>query len=332
MGYVAVGTAWGMKKQTAFGSGATVDKWIPFISETITKKYDVLEITDSQSRYKRNNEPLGRLTVEGDVDTYVEVTNVGYPLYFLMGSAAVSTGSPVAGTHTHTFVTADEVPYFTSEFKYGTVTDSKGKRAYDCKMKSATFDFADDALTVTWGIHGADYSGNITSTSITNPTGRKFTYKDLKVDTLPGITVTYNGTDYTGLKIKNAQLSVDNGLITDDYYQGSQKVQQIDAGRLQVNGSLELIFDNSADLVDWLDGDDEGSIEIRYEGDIITGTTKETLKFTVPHAWVTSHSIPMTNNEVIVRKVEFEAFYDPNAATKGLTITLINAQATAYSA
>lgn len=326
MGYVAVGTSWGFKVQSAFGTPGVVDKWIPFISESMSKKYEVLEVVDSESRHRQvNGNPLGRLSAEGDVNTYVEPNNIGYPLYFLMGSCVTSSGQPVAGTHTHVFSVANEIPYFTSEFKYGTVTDSKGKRVYDCKMKGATFDFADDMLTVTWNIHASDYSGGVTAVSITNPTGRKFTYKDVKSGSVPGIIITIGGTTTSGVKIKSGSLQLDNGLITDDYYQGSQTVQQLDAGKFSVKGSFELIFDNASTLSTWLEGTEKATVEVRYEGDVITGSTKDTLKFVVPNAWVTNHSIPMTNNEVIVRQVEFEAFQDKNASEpKVVQITLIN--------
>lgn len=326
MGFVSVGTAWGFKVQTAFDSPGTIDKWIPFISETMAKKYETLEVVDSESRFKQvNGNPLGRLMAEGDVSTYVEPNNIGYPLYFLMGSCATTSGTPVAGTHTHVFRVANEIPYFTSEFKYGTVTDSKGKRVYNCKMKGATFDFADDMLTTTWNIHASDYSGGITAGAITNPTGRKFTYKDVKSGTVPGIIVTIGGTTTSGVKIKSGSLQLDNGLITDDYYQGSQTVQQLDAGKFSATCSFELIFDNAATLDSWLIGSEKATVEIRYEGDIITGTTRDTIKFVLPNCWVTNHSIPMTNNEVIVRQVEFEVFYDKNAAQpKTVEVTLIN--------
>lgn len=323
MGFVAVGTAWGFKKQTDFGTAATPDKWIPFISESIAKNYDKLEIVDSESRFQKNNGgPLGRMRVEGDVNTYIEVNNVGYPLFFLMGSCYTTSGLTF---NTHKFTVANEIPYFTSEFKYGTVADAKGKKAISCKMKGATFDFADDMLTSTWNIHAADYSGNVVTTTVTNPTGRKFTYKDLRSGTTPGIIVTVGGTTYSGVKIKTGSLSLDNGLITDDYYQGSQTVQQLDAGKFSVTGSFELIFDNAADLVSWLEGSEAGTVEIRYEGNIISGSDKESIIFLVPNAWVTSHSVPMTNNEVIVRQVEFEGFYNAQAAgAKTIEITLKN--------
>lgn len=326
MGYVAVGTAWGFKIQSAFGTPGVVDKWIPFISETTTKKYETLEIVDSESRFKQvNGSPLGRLMAEGDVTTYVEPNNIGYPLKFLMGSCSTASGSPVAGANTHTFRAANEIPYFTTEFKYGTVTDSKGKRLYDCKMKGATFDFADDMLTVTWNMHASDYSGGVTAVSITNPTGRKFTYKDVKSGAVPGIIVTIGGTATSGVKIKTGSLQVENGLITDDYYQGSQTVQQLDAGKFTVTGNFELIFDNAATLDSWLSGSEKAQVEVRYEGDIVTGSTRDTIKFVVPNCYVTNHSIPMTHNEVIVRQVEFEGFYDKNASDpKTLEVVLIN--------
>lgn len=328
MGFVAVGTAWGLKRQTAFGSTATGGfTYIPFISESIAKNYDMLEIVDSESRFKKANGvigPLGRLSVAGDTNTYVEPDNVGYPLYFLLGAASVATGTPVANVNTHTFDVSTDIPYFTSEYKYGTVTDNKGKRVYNCKLKGATFDFADTALTITWNVAASDYSGFVAlGTTITNPTGRKFTFKDIHSGGSLGLTVLVGnsgGTLNTGVKVKSGQLQIDNGLILDDFYQGSQTVQQIDVGKLMVGGNFEVIFDDTSNLTPWLEGQSGSDIIIRYEGDTITGTSqKYVLQFSVPNCWVKNHSIPMTNNQVIVRRIEFESLYDVSRATGFVT-------------
>lgn len=327
MGYVGVGTAWGFKKQTAFGSPATVDKWIPFISESIAQSYDMLEIVDSQSRHKKDNLPLGRKRVEGDINTYVEATNVGYPLYFLMGSVSAPVSGGI-GVWEHTFEVADEVSYFTQEAQYGTFT-TKGKRSFDNKMKSASFDFSDQMLTATWGTHGADYSGSVTPAAITYPTGRKFNFKDC------GVTITPSGASSSGVKIRSGNLTLDNGLITDDYYQGRQTVQQLDAGKFSAKGSLEFIFDSATGLNDWLEGKIDAKVVIEYSGDKIAGTSQlETIKFTIPNCWANTHDVNMTNNEVILRNVEFEAYRDANGATaedKGVVILLRNGFSTNYS-
>lgn len=326
MGYVGVGTAWGFKKQSAFGTPSVVDKWIPFVSESTAKNYEMLEIVDSESRHKRDMKPLGRIAVEGDINTYVEPENVGYPLYFLMGSAPAPT-NVTGSVYKHTFDVANEIPYFTMEMMYGTLT-TKAKRAYDCKMKGATFDFAEDILAVTWNVHGADYSGAVTDpATITYPKKRKYTFKDSTVDITPD-----GASAETGVKIKSGQLQIDNGLITDDYYQGNQKVQQLDAGKFSVKGSFELILSSGTALDGWFNGDKSAEFKVTYAGDTISGTNKYDLVFIVPNAWVNSHSTNMTQNEVITRQVEFEGFYDPDDTPKTLRITLQNTGSAAYSA
>lgn len=330
--YISVNTAWGMKKQSAFGTPATpVDVFIPFISEGLEKSREKIEIIDSENRHaKENTNPMGRVKVAGDIETHVESVNVGYPLYFLMGSTSFTADSPAIGVHTHTFEVADTLPYFTQEIKYG--TSPKGKQAQDNLMKSVTFDLTDTSLNAQWGTVGADMNPSVTATAPVFPTGKRFTYKDLN----DGGTVNFKVTPGSGspveVKLKRGSLTLDNGVNEDEYIQGFTTVQQLDAGKFVANGSFELSYSTGTDLDAWFDGTERGKIVFAYKGNVVALGEKEEIRFEIPNAWVLSAPVTQTNNETVTRQVNFEAFYSASSTPKSVKISLINSKSGLYSA
>lgn len=301
----------GLKKETTFGTLATVEEFIPIKSIEVTQdpqNYYPEEIRASRGRSK--GIPMG-LQNEASVEMDAEPQSIGHILLAALGS--VSTTLAETGVHTHKFTPGNVLPSYTWEKNDTVMTQS----LVGCKTDTLTLSVeagGDGVLTAEMDLRVKSVQDKA---SASTPV-----YTDKDPFVFHKVTVTKGGAANGDLK--SMEIEISNNLKDDQFYLStSREVGHIEEGAREVSFSFEMRFKNKAEYTAFANGDKD-SFVIKFEGALAGSTKKDTIEIKMGKVLYDSFEVPMGGpDDEVLASVEGSALIDPVSGNE-IEISLTN--------
>jgi len=279
---------------------------LPIISSNIRQNRNLIETNVIRSRRDAAAPTKGVYDVSGDVVVPVDVNNIGYWLWMILGNA--SSDQSVAPYH-HIFQVQSDLPSFVMEQGY--VDISEYLKYNGCMGNSIAFAFdagADAELTATVNIMGQVEAAPASASIDASPSEhslKRFEITDLALEE--------GGSPIANVAVCN--ITISNNLDGSQYVVGGAgKRGDILEGLCQVSGNIEALFEN----------------ETLYNK--ARNSTESSLKATLTSG---SHSLELLINELVFSEespgipgpqgirvnLPFRAYYDD----KSPDVTIIQA-------
>lgn len=230
---------WGFKEETTWGTAVTVDRFVPFKSESLTQEIERLEseaIIAGQRVIRTQQWTAGGITVAGDIETEVFDRSTALLMKHALG-ANVTAG---AGPYTHT-ATPGSLTGLGLTVQIGKPDTGGTVRPFTyagCKIASwelsgsagelaqATFSFVGKSEATATALATASYASGIAPMALTNSSAA----------------VSIAG---SGVNCKAWSLSGDNGLNVDRRFIGSQMISEpLEETKRTYEGTVELEFES----------------------------------------------------------------------------------------
>jgi len=283
--------------ESSFGQPAASGKFMDIASEDLRTVHDWILPETAGRREKRVAIP-GQLHVEGGIDVYVAPEGgIGEILKALLGSVSTETPSGATNARLHTFLPADSIPSLTIDV---CMDDVATRRFLGCVLGSVEFSIAPGEVLAA--------SLDITGKKEESGTAQNPTFTELPPFAEHQAVVTLGG---SSVKPRALSLTISNELeplevIGDRYYAG------IPVKGLTVEGSMDLIFENTNQLDKFLNGT-ETSMAVEFIGGEIESGFNYKLKFELPRVIYKTHEAGVDRRELLVESIDFEALYDATA-------------------
>ena len=275
-----IGSSLGIKKETTFNTGVTVDRFYEFNSEST--KYTKNTVVGQGLRAGGLTPRVQRrvvTTFTGEGDFEIDLPSRGLGLLLSLATGSVPTGTSANGAYTYTFVPEDLIgDSFTTQVgvpQYGgTVTP---KTLTGCKITG--FELSVGAGDIAKGKFNIDSAGFTTATALASPS---YSTVSNVFHFAQGVITDNVSTTYAN--IKDFSLTVDNTLKTDRYNIGSAgaKQEQIINGFRTISGKVTAEFTDTV-LLDKFLADTTAGLKLTFTGGTI-GSTTELLSITIPAA------------------------------------------------
>lgn len=275
----------GYKKETTFGTAATVDKFIPVKSIEATQdpqNYYPEEIRGQRGQGK--GIPMG-LQNEASVEMDAEPQSLGDILLSALG--AVTTTQPNAATaptvYSHKFTPANVLPSYTWE-KNDTV---QTQQLVGSKTNTLTLSVeagGDGVLTAELGL--------VVKSIVDKASPGTPVYTDKDPFAFHKVTVMKGGAANDNLK--SLEIEISNNLKDDQFYLSkSREVGGIEEGMREVSFSGEMKFKTKADYLAFTNGTKE-ALTITFEGyTVLASTYYDKLEIKMNNVLYDSFEVPM---------------------------------------
>ena len=236
-------TAWLLaQKQTAKGTAATVSTTnaykMPFSGGSIAPVREVDNLAETDANRDQGVSYVTSSGVEGSPEFYVRDASIGFWLWAVLGTDAVTGAGP---NYTHTITPAQTLPYITV---WRDIADTLYEQYRDCKVGSLTISAeAGQPLTATAGIMGLQATRLTTAPDSATPvplqSGQVYNFNNLGQG-VSGTGVTLGG-GATAL-VRSFELSIENNAVR----QQTDNVVPYDVyeGQRVVSLSFDLIFES----------------------------------------------------------------------------------------
>ena len=306
----------GLKSESTYGTGVTVDTFVPLVSESIECEIDRLEsagIVAGQLIGQSTQWAAGNVTVSGDLQLELYQQNAGVLLHHMLGFAT-STGS-APGTHT---ITPGSLAgkSFTLQLGRPDTAGTVNPFTYTgCKITSWEM-AASVGEIVTLGLSVvAQQEGTATALAAASYNA------DLAPFVFTHASVNFFGTAFSA---RQFTLSGDNGLNVDRRFLGGGTIEEpLDSALRAYTGNLQ--------------GDFTGLVTSHYdrfksgaEGSLIaTITTGASEKLTITTNIRLDGSTPnIEGPDVLAHEIPFKCVATSSVASTALSILLTNGQST----
>ena len=227
--------------ESSFGEAATLKYRIPFKDESLNHKIEAVKSEALLGIRGTKAIAPGKEGVEGSIPAEFYPYSTGVLFYLALGKAALvdPDTTPDSGDE-YTKITpiglTEDLPSATIQ------VDHSGQKMHylGCKVSSLKLSIAVGAIpTVSVDIVGKqEVAGSATEGTIVNPGDEPFYCKEIKLYTDQFVTTTDL---YTSI-----DLNINNNPDTDDYrLDGTGLRKTIEAGQLEITGSMDIIFDAS---------------------------------------------------------------------------------------
>jgi len=315
-----IGAQLGIKTESTFNTGVTVDHWYEFTSESI--KYNK-NTAQGMGLRAGGRLPRGQRRVvttfdaAGDIEIDLPTRNLGLLLGHSMGTFPTAT-NPASGVYSYAFTLGDtSTTSFTCQVgvpQYGgTVTP---KTITGAKMSS--FELSVAAGEIAKGRFSIDGAGFTTSTSLATAS---YSLSGSVYHFAQG-TITVDGSSVAN--VRGFTLTVNNTLKNDRYNLGSTgaKQAQIINGFRAVSGTLDCEFTDTTLLAKYL-ADTSAAVVLTFTGGVISGGVYESLTINLPYVKLDSDTPNVTGPGVVDVQFNFTALDD--GTNQPLTITYVTA-------
>ncbi|MBS7627034.1 hypothetical protein KEJ51_08410 [Candidatus Bathyarchaeota archaeon] len=293
----------GVGEESTFGTAVTANKFKDVISENLRldKRYLFPDTVRGRAVFKKLPGPV---IVRGEV--VMLLASEPDTKFFYWGLGSKSTEQLATGVYQHTITPADTVKSFTAR-----VGAEQFERVIPgCIIDTMTVEaVAGETATTTLSIVGANES----KTTIGTPS-----FGAVSELNFSGATVTIGSS--TASYCRAFRLRVNNNIAIDRMYAlGSQTMKRMEVGRRVVDGSLDLQFADSTEYDRFLAGQDF-TLNVKLEGDTISGDYKHTVEIDLPKVIYTSDTAPLlTRRDPIRITAPFRAMFD---STSGYDIAV----------
>jgi len=172
-----------------------------------------------------------------------------------------------------------------------------------------------------------------TATYLTSPAPEEFNFSQCTVFSQGGTIGGANPLTYTGGSaitsiVKSLSFKGDNALATERYGLGNAgiKKEQLENGIPTITGSLEAEYLQS-EFYTPFKANTSTSLNVKFEGSIISGSDKNTIEFIVPQIRIKNVTPMVTGPDLVTATVEFEVYSD--GTNNPFQVKLISADSTA---
>lgn len=331
----------GYKLETTYGTAVTVDKWQEFGSESLSWEPTWLEPSGLRAgtKFKRASRLVqSRQTVSGSIEMEHATRNMGTLWKLALGSS-VTTPTLVLGSAYKQVHTPGDFVGKSATIQVGRPEPSGTVRAHTfagCKVAGWEFSVSDSEYAMlSLDVEGRSES---TATALATPTytagASVFNFQQVTTFKLGGTATTAEGeTSVAGgttvaAIVNSFTLSGETPMATERFGLGNSglKAEPLENDIPTITGSLEAEYDRTT-FYDVFKNNTTTAIEVKFEGDIISGTDKNTLHFIVPAAKLKAVNPTVDGPDIVRATVEFEAYADETNPV--LQVKLISADSTA---
>ncbi|MBB6061886.1 hypothetical protein HNP65_000308 [Thermosipho japonicus] len=229
--------------ENTFGSEAKAKYKIPFTSESLNHKIEAVKSEAFLGSRGIKALAPGKEGAEGSLELEMYPLTSGILFYLALGNAVLEDpdATPSSGDE-YTKITPislfDELPSASIEVNHS----GQSFKYLGMKINQLKFSGAVGAIPkLTADFVGVEEkSGSLTQeTTIINPDNEPYYFKELKLYTDKFSTVTD--------LYSSIELTINNNLDNDDYrLDGTGKRKTVEAGNLEISGSIDIIFDASS--------------------------------------------------------------------------------------
>lgn len=312
----------GFGGETTYGTKGTIDQWLRVVSMSPKNGKPPFISRSRRSRMPRKIY-FGQKRAELDIS--VESLYTGTELWWhaLLGSYTFLTGVPAAGTHTHLFTQGSSYP---TGISMEPVMGLQVASAYTYGLlgmmpQKLSLDFTEEQpLTETWSFIGQQEDAPAI------PSAATFPADDL---VLPNQMTTLSIDGSNAVQLVSGSIEINVPRAADRMHFGKGKVAEP-----IVNGPIDITYqftmeweagsaaDAQSQYQNFIDEAVSGSLGITFEGDIITGVTKNKMQIALPESQVIGET-PSVQDDGIVQATITGRGTDSTGAN-ALSVTFIN--------
>lgn len=330
----------GYKLENPVGTEATVDKFLEFNSEGL--EFDPSYIEPEGLRvgvkFKRGSRLVqSRKQVSGPIELNYATRLMGGLWKLALGST-VTTPTLVAGSAYKQVHQTGDLLGKSATFQVGRPEPAtQAVRAHTirgCKCTGWEFSVSDNEVAkLKLELDGWDESTVTALATASYLPAEEFNFIQctaLKLGvSLSGTTelVASSGTAVTSV-VKKLTLKGDNALATDRYGLGNAglKKEQLENGIPTITGTLEAEY-SKAEFYDTFKAGTATSLQVLFEGSVISGTDKNTLEFIAPEIRIKSAKPTVEGPDIVKANVEFEVY--SNGTLNPFQVKVVSADSTA---
>jgi hypothetical protein len=329
-----IGSQFGMAIESVFGTYVAPTRFLETTKASVKKVKNTTD-WDGLAAGRLVDRADGRVVttkaaVVGIDDLKVTNRDIGLLLRLITGSNPAGTsdgGSPPARTFSFPLVdTAGQFATMQSGVPLigGTV---KPQSALGCKVTSAEFACGiDEDLTANISLDARDITEAQTLAAASYSTGRRpfhFGQMGIKLGATVGAAAAITG-------VRKVSLKIDRGLKTDQFYAGGLglKSEPTTNQKVAVTGTITADYITAADLSDRFTADTQFALIWEFIGpNINVIPTAETLRFTIPAAFLDGDTPEVDGPDVVTTDFPFKAYFDLSTSNP-FTIDYISADTT----
>lgn len=295
----------GFAEETLWASGTpTINKFIPFISETLKLEKNVVMTQSIRGSSAHSVHQEGANRVAGDVQ--IEVQPVGaWTLFKHALGRGFTAGPSGSGFYHHRILPSGALP---EGLRIEVGRDVGGTFTYKgCKVNSLEMSCAvGEPLRATFGFLGYDETAS--ASSPTAPAAGAISA--LSPYNFDQANVTVDGLS-NSIEVSGFTLSVNNNLAEDKGKLGSKYRAAIPRnGFREVTGSLNVEFDNLYNYNRFIN-QTEHALQIRFTSDqLAAGATAHQLDIVLPRVVFTGETPSVSGPDLIYHDLPFIALYD----------------------
>jgi hypothetical protein len=295
----------GIGQETLWGSGTvTVTKFIPFVSESITKTKEVQFSNAIRGSTSRSIWRTGKTSVGGDISVEVIPDSAGiFTLFYNALGRVVTAGPSGAGYYTHRIMPSGTLP---EGMRVEVERDAAAFTYSGMKVQNMTMECkVGDPLTASFTLIGDDETTSDTpTTSTTISTLNPLTYDEGNL---------YVDGSATATEISGFSISLANNLAEDKGALGSaSRVALPRSGFREVTGTLSAEFDNLLNYNRFINGT-ETVLKLSFVSDNhCAGTTDYQLDIHLPRVVFTGNTPTVGGPDLIYHDLPFLALYSTN--------------------
>lgn len=302
----------GIGKETTRGTAVAPTRYIAVYPDTeLDYKLNLIEDELVRGVLEKFPPRAGTKEGTGRIRLDVQCDNVGELLLSLLGSvSSVQQGTTPA--YKHTFAKSMEIrmPSYTLHIQRGL----NAKQYSMSVVKSMIFTkTVDGKLTAEADILFKTEEAEAFTLSPTWTTPKPFMFYENKV-LIDGVVNTTS--------IKEWSITIDNGSVTQRVLKGIQDIHDIlTFAKLLVSGTMSVYFEDEAQRNKFL-ANTSASLELLFEGAVISGTYKETLRILLSEIHYTAYPFGELDG-LLGASVAFNAYYSL-ATGKTVQVELMN--------
>lgn len=310
IGYVA---------ESAYGTAATVTRFIPLVSETLRSEIEMVETAGTFAGFHTlgsDQWALGNKTIAGDIQHELYDQSMGLLLRAAFGTVSTATAG---GTGTHTFFPADPVVSLTCQIGRPTVYGSVIPFTYE-GLKITSWEIgAEPGQIVTWGMSvvGEEETMGTALASASYSTGIKPWVAKSMILSLHGTTT----------PVRSFTIGGDNSLATDRRFLGSTVISEpLRQDLVAYTGNLSL---------EWGNPSSRGTLNYHAfiggtMGTLISTMTSGTLAATITSYVRYDGSTPTVSGRgIIEHPIPFKAVRGGSLDTHAIRVVIVSNDTTA---
>ena len=329
----------GVKLETTVGTEVVVDKFLEFNSEGF--EFDPTYIEPEGLRvgvkFKRGSRLVqSRKQVSGSIELNYATRLMGTLWKLALGSS-VTTPVLVAGSAYKQIHQTGDLLGKSATFQVGRPEPSGTVRAHTikgCKVTGWEWSVGDNEVAkLKLDVDGWDESTSTALATASYVSAEEFNFSQCSAFKL-GVTIagttelTASGGTAVSAVVNKLTFKGDNALATERYGLGNLgvKKEQLENGIPTITGTMEAEY-SKTEFYDVFKAGTATSLQVLFEGSVISGTDKNTIEFIAPEIRIKKVTPTVEGPDIIKGNVEFEVY--SNGTLNPFQVKVISADSAA---